>query len=51
MALVADWARERGIGHVGLGHPRDDQAETLLMGLARRAGIDGLAAEFKMSLS
>lgn len=43
MALIADWARERGIGHVALGHTRDDQAETLLMGLARRAGIDGLA--------
>ena len=43
MGLIADWARERGIGHVALGHTRDDQAETLLMGLARRAGIDGLA--------
>jgi len=43
MALIAGWARDRGIGHVALGHTRDDQAETLLMGLARRAGIDGLA--------
>jgi tRNA(Ile)-lysidine synthase len=43
MALIRDWARGRGIGHVALGHTRDDQAETLLMGLARRAGIDGLA--------
>lgn len=43
MGLIGDWARERGIGHVALGHTRDDQAETLLMGLARQAGIDGLA--------
>jgi tRNA(Ile)-lysidine synthase len=43
MGLIADWARERGIWNVALGHTRDDQAETLLMGLARRAGIDGLA--------
>lgn len=43
MALIADWARRRGIGVVALGHTRDDQAETLLMGLARAAGIDGLS--------
>ena len=42
MGLIGDWARARGIGVVALGHTRDDQAETLLMGLARRAGIDGL---------
>jgi tRNA(Ile)-lysidine synthase len=41
--LVLDWAHERGIHHVALGHTRDDQAETLLMGLARRAGIAGLS--------
>lgn len=43
MALIGGWARERGIRHVALGHTQDDQAETVLMGLARRAGIDGLA--------
>jgi tRNA(Ile)-lysidine synthase len=43
MALIAGWARGRGIGHVALGHTRDDQAETLLMGLARQAGIAGLS--------
>ncbi len=43
MTLVADWARNRGIAHVGLGHTRDDQAETLLMGLARGAGLAGLS--------
>ena len=43
MALIADWARRRGIGVVALGHTRDDQAETLLMGLARASGIAGLS--------
>lgn len=43
MGLIGDWARERGIATVVLGHTRDDQAETLLMGLARQAGIDGLS--------
>jgi tRNA(Ile)-lysidine synthase len=43
MALIQTWARGHGIGHVALGHTRDDQAETLLMGLARQAGIAGLS--------
>jgi tRNA(Ile)-lysidine synthase len=43
MALILDWARVRGIGHVALGHTCDDQAETFLMGLARQAGIAGLS--------
>lgn len=42
LALLADWAARRGLGAVLLGHTADDVAETLLMGLARRAGIDGL---------
>jgi tRNA(Ile)-lysidine synthase len=43
LALIVDWARARGIGHVALGHTRDDQAETVLMGLARSAGLAGLS--------
>ena len=42
-ALIADWARARGLASVALGHTMDDQAETFLMRLAREAGIDGLA--------
>lgn len=44
IALLADWARGRGIGFVALGHMQDDVAETFLMRLSRDAGVDGLAA-------
>lgn len=42
-ALIADWAKARDIGHVLLGHTEDDVAETFLMRLARKSGVDGLA--------
>ncbi len=41
--LIAAWARGQGIALVAVGHTRDDQAETVLMGLARKAGVDGLS--------
>jgi tRNA(Ile)-lysidine synthase len=43
LRLIGDWAVARGIGAVALGHTRDDQAETVLMRLARQAGVDGLS--------
>ncbi|PPB80612.1 tRNA(Ile)-lysidine synthase [Albidovulum inexpectatum] len=42
-ALIAGWARANGVQAVALGHTATDQAETLLMGLSRAAGIDGLS--------
>lgn len=44
LALLSDWARAHDLPAIALGHTADDQAETLMMRLARGAGIDGLAA-------
>ena len=42
--LMADWARDNGVAGIALGHTMDDGAETFLMRLSRKAGIDGLSA-------
>ena len=41
--LLGDWAEQRGLTAVLTAHHLDDQAETLLMRLARGAGVRGLA--------
>jgi len=42
--LMSDWAVERGLQAVALGHTQDDVAEGFVMRLTRGAGLDGLSA-------
>ena len=41
--LLEGWCAEQGVLHLLLAHHRNDQAETLLLRLARGSGLDGLA--------
>lgn len=43
-ALIRKWCEAAGVLHLLLGHHRQDQAETLLLRLARGSGVDGLGA-------
>lgn len=41
--LIADWAKGAGVSTVALGHTETDVAETFLLRLKRKSGLDGLA--------
>ena len=42
--LMAAWAARHDVLRIAVGHTQDDGAETFVMRLSRKAGIDGLAA-------
>ena len=44
-ALMSEWCRRRGVLHLALAHHLEDQAETLLLRLARGSGVDGVVQQ------
>ncbi|HEV7693396.1 MAG TPA: tRNA lysidine(34) synthetase TilS [Hyphomonadaceae bacterium] len=50
-ALMADWAAQRGLGVLALGHTRDDRIETFLMRVRAGSGWRGLAGPMPSAAS